>query len=387
MKSQHSHSAARILSTFCIGTALLFTGLVNAVWTFRNNRELRDFGSFVAAGQEAVKGNNPYQQKDSLVFSVEFPDQGIKVASPNLNPPVSVLLFQPLAYVDPVHALAIWRLITVLGYCLALLLLFQTGDKQISLIKMGWAFSLAGFWHLIELGQIYMPLLLACVIAWRLLGAGRTISAGILIGLLIAIKPNFAVWAAALFLAGYWPAALAGAITAGAFSLVPLVLYGQTIYQEWFHALAQFNGYAIPVNSSLIGFFARIGYEQVGVGLSVLLMIIFGFLIWRKRPSALITSALALVATLLVSPIAWVGYTILLLPVFLEHDWTPTVRMAAALLVVPVPVILMLTFIDNAAMFLWSGLYALALALLFAAILRDFTKRAGTLQSPTANGP
>jgi hypothetical protein len=124
------------------------------------------------------------------------------VLSPNLNPPISVLFFQPLVALDLLKVLSIWRLLSLFGLGLALLLLWRPAERATLVRQVVWSFSLAGLWSALELGQIYMLLLLIVVGAWRLLRGGWQVPAGILIGLLFAIKPNFAVWAVALIFPG-----------------------------------------------------------------------------------------------------------------------------------------------------------------------------------------
>src|SRR5260221_2524125 len=61
---------------------------------------------------------------------------------------------------------------------------------------------------------------------------------------------------------------------------------------------------------------------------------------WFTRPSVLDASAVALVAALLSSPIAWVHYIVFLLPVFFYRAMSPALRIAALLLTLPVKVAL-----------------------------------------------
>ena len=67
--------------------------------------ELRDFGSFVASADAAARGANPYGTH-ALTFHVVLP--GFDAWNPNLNPPVSVLLFRPLLAGPPQQAFRWW---------------------------------------------------------------------------------------------------------------------------------------------------------------------------------------------------------------------------------------------------------------------------------------
>ncbi|MEJ2707587.1 MAG: glycosyltransferase family 87 protein [Anaerolineales bacterium] len=369
MKQKRLRTRMRWLVYFIVACVLIvFTG-INGGWAFRNNRELRDFGSFVAAGQAAAKGQNPYQENSSLVYSVFFPNTGKSVLSPNLNPPVSVLFFQPLAALDPVKVLLIWRLLSLFGFGLAILLLWRPAGRTTLALQVVWSFSLAGLWSVLELGQIYVFLLLIVVGAWRLLRGGWQVPAGILIGLLFAIKPNFAVWAVALFLSGYYPVALSAFVSAGLISLIPLLIYGPIIYQEWFRAITSFNGLSNASNASLMGFFERVGVAWLGPVVVVILLLVFAVWVWRARPAIMKTSAIALLVSLLAAPIAWVGYTLILLPIFLEYRWNRPLWISAALLTIPAPLVLFTAEFGLVNRLVVGSLYGLALWLALYAIL------------------
>ncbi|MDO3432950.1 hypothetical protein QWJ46_09655 [Rhizobium sp. CBN3] len=61
---------------------------------------------------------------------------------------------------------------------------------------------------------------------------------------------------------------------------------------------------------------------------------------WFRHPPVVAVSGLALWASLLASPLERIHYTLFLLPVLLHHWQRPWAWLAAAALVIPVPVIL-----------------------------------------------
>jgi hypothetical protein len=79
-------------------TLLIFQGVR---WSLRPDKGLLDFGSFIASGDAANKGLNPYGVYD-LTFRVGT------VPAPNLNPPISVYPFQFAAHFDPSAAYHVW---------------------------------------------------------------------------------------------------------------------------------------------------------------------------------------------------------------------------------------------------------------------------------------
>jgi len=299
---------------------------------------LWDFGSFIESGRAAREGLNPFGIYP-LTFHVVLP--GFESWNPNLNPPISALLFQAFSLAEPHRMFRIWYGISLAGYAATLVLLLQHhADKPRWLLAL-WFLALAGFWDTLLLGQIYIPLVLAGVGAWLLLERGAGMLAGVLIGVVVSMKPNFAVWPVLLLLAGHFRPAVAAIVTAALISAVPAFVLGPQVYQQWFELLAADEARAFFLtNASLTGLFSRIGIARVGLVIGVILLLVSAWWAFRHRPNAMRASAMGLVLSLLASPIAWVHYTLFLLPVLL-HRWNLNgMRLAALMLIVPVPVVI-----------------------------------------------
>jgi hypothetical protein len=300
---------------------------------------LWDFGSFVASGRAAGEGLNPYGIYP-LTLRVELP--GFESWNPNLNPPISALLFQAFDVGDPYVTYQVWRWISLAVYAAAILLLVGgVGNRVEALVIAIWAFALAGFWDTLFLGQIYLPLVLAGVAAWLLLERGAGIWAGFLIGIVVGMKPNFLVWPVLLLLSGQHRSALAAFVTAGAISLIPLMIYGPDVYRQWFELVAADRGRALFLtNGSFAGLAARAGVPSFGLVLGFLLLVGLAAWAWWRRPDVLTVSAMALLASILASPLGWIHYTLFLLPVIVMHWNRLPMRIIALLLIVPVPFII-----------------------------------------------
>ena len=93
-------------------------------WWLSVTSNLKDFGSFLASAQEFVEGAQPVRGEQSarLLGSCRS-IKSVSTPSVNLNPPISVLLFAPFAHVDPVLAFRSWRLVSLILYAVALILL------------------------------------------------------------------------------------------------------------------------------------------------------------------------------------------------------------------------------------------------------------------------
>ena len=300
---------------------------------------LMDYGSFVASGRAAAEGLNPYGIYP-LTFHVELP--GFESWNPNLNPPVSLPLFELFDRTDPHHGFRLWWAFSAVCYGVTVALLVRRYGAGPHRLLALWALALAGFWDTLVLGQIYVPLVLATVGAWLALEDGRPMLAGVLIGVVVAVKPNFLVWPGLLFLAGHVRPAIATGVTAAALSALPLLRYGPEVYAQWVELIASDANRAVFLtNASLSGLAQRLGSPGLGTVLSVGLLGALALWAWRRRPTPVQASAFALLGALLASPIAWVQYTMFLLPLFFAvRPWTLPMRLAAVLLTVPVPLVL-----------------------------------------------
>jgi hypothetical protein len=321
-----------------IAAACLLVLIADGVQRSLPSAELRDFGSFVASARAGAEGHNPYGIHP-LTFHVVLP--GFDIWNPNLNPPVSVLLFRIFDTASPPDAFRWWWAVSFVSYLLAVALLVHRYDGEHRWLLALWAFAAAGFWDTLALGQIYLPLVLAAAAAWLLLERGYAITAGVLIGCIVALKPNFAAWPAVLLLAGHVRTPLAAVACAAALSAVPLVTHGAVIYAQWADVILEDDSRtAFLTNASIPGLAARLGIPVVGMVAAGAILALAAGWSFRRKPSPLEASALGIVAGIAASPIAWVHYTLFLLPVFFRWHTRAALFPAAMLLLVPVALVL-----------------------------------------------
>lgn len=265
-----------------------------------------DFDAFMISGRQALASRNPYE--------TVFPDDGFVVLAPNLNPPISVPFFAALAAHGGGALRWFWTAANAVLYVLMCAYLLRRYPAPNRAERALWLLNAAGFWYALLMGQISVLLMALYLAALWALETPRPLWAAIPIGLLVAIKPNFAVWPALLFLAGHRRLGLAtGAIVAMLWSL-PVALYGPSLYAQWLataraHSLNTWHG-----NSSLIGFLGRLGMPQVGTLLSIALLAYAATWAWRTRPAVLQSAPVGVSVALLSAPVAWPGYTLLLWP-------------------------------------------------------------------------
>src|SRR5438045_2456951 len=80
------------------------------------------------------------------------------------------------------------------------LLMAAYPDKRNLLVLLA-VVSLAGVWHMVWYLQLYAPLILAITCSWLLMRRGNLLIAGVMLGLVVAVKPNFGVVILALLAA------------------------------------------------------------------------------------------------------------------------------------------------------------------------------------------
>ncbi|MFU0504422.1 glycosyltransferase family 87 protein [Pseudaminobacter sp. NGMCC 1.201702] len=323
--------ALALAASWAIATELPRLVSAHALW---------DFGAFIASGRAAAQGLDPYGIYPPLTPHVVVP--GFETWNPNLNPPISALLFQLFDIAEPRTSLWVWLGISIACYTAAVVLLVQRYTRGMEAILVGiWAFGLAGFLDALYLGQIYLPFVLAAVGAWLLLERGENFWSGILIGLLVAMKPNFLVWPTLLFLSGHRVSPLISFVTAAAISAVPLAVFGPDIYWRWLTIVASDGERAyFLTNASFAGLAARIGMPAAGVVLSGLLLAGLAAWAYWRRPTVIRASSFGLLAAVLASPLGWIHYTLFLLPVLLRYWRRSPTWLVAALLIIPAPYII-----------------------------------------------
>jgi hypothetical protein len=294
---------------------------------------LADFGSFYASGQAAGQGLDPYDVYPLTLDAVLGRGTG---AAPNLNAPASLPLFQALTVLDVVGARRAWFVVTCVAYTLSIALLMRAYRGFRGPLVIAWCLAMTGFFETLMLGQVYAVLALLTTTAFLLLVQRRWLAAGVLIGCVVAFKPNLVVWPALLLLGGYIQAGTIALLAAAAFGVLPVALYGPAVYAQWVDALRLDQVNAQVANASLVAALVRVGATQ-GVGLAVGALVLGGLAVWvwRTRPPVATTSGVALVGALLASPLAWVGYTLFLLPIVARMRLTLALVIAGGLLCIP----------------------------------------------------
>lgn len=314
--------------------------LLNATNLFFTFFGYFDFGSFIAAGKFANAGENPYSVDSPWIFELFVREGEEEILAPNLNPPIMIYLFQLFAKISPFLALNGWRVITIGLMVLSVILIdkeYPTNGFQ-RVTRIAWGLSLAGFWHIVQLGQIYGILILLTVLVWILLNRKQECLAGGLLGLIIAIKPNMMVWAVVLLLVNKKRTFFISGITSVVISLIPMITHGVEVYHQWLVCISEYSQdlLLLPANNTFQGFTVRLGSARAGLFISIIFLVFIVIYLLKTKPDIQKANSIGIISSLLVSPIAWVGYTILTLPIFFSQKYLGnTMKLFAGIFVVP----------------------------------------------------
>lgn len=260
----------------------------------------------------------------------------------NLNPPLLTVLLVPFAWLDPLTAYRIWvvlSLLMVLGSLLAVARELRLRALPTGLVLAA-VLASSPLHGTLVLGQIYPLLLVGLVAGWLAERRGRPVLAAVLFGITVALKPSLAPVLLLYVAQRRWVPLRAGVASAAVASLLGVAICGPTSGLTWLHIA--FNS---PVpdtvdNASLPGLAVRLGLPPtlgLVAGLVVLgaTLAVLGRQRDRVNPAGTAVWAV-LAAGLLLSPIAWHNYLMLLWPGVLLLITLGRAAVAAAMFAVAV---------------------------------------------------
>lgn len=287
-----------------------------------------DFETFWSSAVALTRGEGIYQTHAQLR---------------NLNPPLVSVLLVPFTALDLLTAYRVFivlMLLMALGSVLAVcreLRLRPAVTASVLLAVLAW-------WPLygaLILGQIY-PLLLAGLVAgWIAQRRGRPVLAAALFGVTVALKPSLAPLLLLAAAQRKWLPFQAGIAAAAVASLLGVLCAGPSSARGWLNIVTAEKVSGWVDNASLPGLAVRLGVPAA-TGMAFGLAVLTGTLWWCGRHRDRIDPGgtapwAVLAAALLLSPIAWHNYLLLLVPGVLVL--IPLGRAGIAALALAVPII------------------------------------------------
>jgi hypothetical protein len=263
-----------------------------------------DLDAFLGSVTYLREGLPPY---DYAVLLPGYPP------SPNLNAPLSLALLWPLGRLSVARVLPWWTLASLLTYVAAMMLAMRPARP--TLMGVMWTAALVGVCHTLQAGQIYTFLALL-VTGALILAPRRPVLAAALLGLLVALKPNFGLLLLALFAAGHRRLALYSLGASVLWALLPAVLFGPQVYPQW---LTAGLGYSNPYfgNGALAALAGYVGLPGLPFAALAALVGLYGA--YRRRPDLVDALVLGVCLSLLCAPAAWLGYGVLLAPLLVAR--------------------------------------------------------------------
>ncbi len=256
----------------------------------------------------------------------------------NAHPPSSVLLALPFGKLDYAEAFLLWNEITLILFGASIWLVLRTLALDTSL-RTGLAiFALLLFchplWSHVQQGQLNIPVAFLVTLCWVLDRSDRPWLAGIALGVATALKlfPGFLFLP--LILRRRWKAVIAGLASLIGVNALTLAMLGIVTYRDYicdvlpimrtylgmchnlspcgvWHKLLVPAAYWMPVDFALGSphpFAASCGY----VVTSGVLVVLVSMIVLRAADDIDLSFATSIVAMLLVSPIVWDHYLLLL---------------------------------------------------------------------------
>jgi hypothetical protein len=213
----------------------MVVGLVislDALSVFWSHMERRDFGAFYASGRA--------WNERADVYSAGRTDL------PNLNPPSMVaLVFAPLAHLPLAMAGSLWQCLGIAALAFAVV----RGRRELALdtetlvSAVGVLLVTVAARYVWLEGQITWLLMAPATLGWVAYRRGAPIVTGVWLGLIVAIKPFFAITALALGVR----VALTAAAVAALITVVGVLVTSLTPWQQW---LALGSGISVTWPSS-----------------------------------------------------------------------------------------------------------------------------------------
>jgi hypothetical protein len=294
-----------------------------------------DFGRMYTSAALFLSGEDMYRWTQAAPARLE---KDYVIDLYNMNPPHFHLLLLPLTLLgNPDYAFILWWVLS--GWCLFHVgkwILAETGIqlteswRQVALVLL---LAFSGTSAMIYTAQLCFVLLVPLTLMWREARHGRWGRAGMVLGLLLSIKPFLAVLLAYLCWRRRWRAAASCLAVAALAFAVGVAVFGWDNHVSWRHRLADSDSWAwLPMNAALMGMLTRTFTESIWYVPLTCLPSVTVWLLWLSIGGALglvtlaATSggnsaesvdqdfALLLAASVLFCPLGWIYYLWLALP-------------------------------------------------------------------------
>jgi alpha-1,2-mannosyltransferase len=250
---------------------------------------------------------------------------------PNLNPPLLTVLIAPLGLLEFLPAYRLFVLVTVvLVVATMAAVAIELRAAAAAAVPVTVAVLLSSpVLATLGLGQVYGLLTAGLAAAWILHRHGRLALEGAVIGLVVALKPSLAPVLLIPVLRRQWPTLAVALVTGVTATIAGWAIAGRESLPEWVNLLVGNPVQTYWDNASLPGALLRLtsatdwgrplvelpGGTVLGLVLGGVLLVLTAWLTRRPPASGPDTALWSMTAaSLLVSPLSWHNYLMLLMP-------------------------------------------------------------------------
>src|SRR5262245_48165906 len=237
-------------------------------------------------------------------------------AFPNLNPPQFIVAFAPLTWFPPDTAVKVWLAINVAAAIVTAVIIWRELDLPRSNTAFMAAVAITGVRTCIEFGfEEGQPLgifALLCTIAWSAQRRDNWKLAGLLLGVLVSLKPFMGCFLLVALLRRQWTTIAWSIIAALMSEAAGVAVAGVHSFSRWLEIGRSVSWFKHPLNASIAGLLARaeIGWH---LWLPLTLILVVATVAVIRKVDNVDTEWLACgVLSILVNPLGWVYYLPLL---------------------------------------------------------------------------
>lgn len=305
-----------------IGLSIILVSTYLLIFYFDFTNKYRpDFTAFYSASLALIAGANPY-----LSLLANYLPKPVMIGA-NLNPPIVLLIFSPVAHLGYYTSLAIWSFISIILSLIGAGISFKLTFSSAFLKKyqpLLYLIYLSLFATLMNtaVAQLGSVLLFFLMLGYYFYLKDRDILAGLTWGFIIAAKlfPGLL-----FFFALKQRRYKLVFIMAGSFFiawLIPLIIYGSRIYTQYFSMMHYVLWYGDSWNGSVYGFIFRLFIDAKDstqslwsiqlLYICLFSLLLFWYLLQLKKSNNHKTNhqpfCLSLVMMLILSPFGWLYY-------------------------------------------------------------------------------
>lgn len=193
-----------------------------------------DFPNYYTAGRIVLSGGDVNRLYDDRWFQTQIAAEGIPLQGKfSPFPPVTALLFVPLALAAPLTALRILTVVNLIALAASVVLLSRTARVSLHAALLIVLFSGIGLANCLRFGQLYILLAFFLLLGFKFFRDGRAIAAGVCFGIWIPVKYYPAAFLIYFLMKKEWRLLVSATAAALAVVVVGIAKMGWEIHRQY----------------------------------------------------------------------------------------------------------------------------------------------------------